>query len=273
MSGLDESLIEALTTYARRDRILYGTDFDGVLAPLVDDPSTSTPIPGSIDALRELAAVDGVTVAVVSGRDLPTLRKLSTVGEDEPIVLIGSHGAQASIDLRTGQAWDDAAQERLQLVIAALERVAGEHPGTRVERKSAGAAIHTRGLDDDVTNAALEAAERAAGGIDDVHVIAGKSVLEIGVLDTSKGAALQALAGRVGSQATCYLGDDRTDERAFEVLPAEAGHVTIKVGEGDTLAAHRIPGTDHVLTVIQTVATARRDVDFAGSAGPATLLN
>lgn len=257
MRGLDGTLTAALATYATRRRILYGTDFDGVLAPLVDDPSTSAPIPGSVDALRELAALDGVTVAMISGRDLPTLRQLSTIGQDEPIVLIGSHGAQPSIELPTGQLWDDAAGQRLTRVITALDRVADEHPGTRVERKSAGAALHTRGLADDIANAALKAAERAADDLAGVHVIAGKSVLEIGVLDTSKGAALQAMAKLTGSAATCYLGDDRTDERAFEVLPAAEGHVTIKVGEGDTVATHRIHGTDEVLDVLRCVLKSR----------------
>lgn len=258
MSHLDPGLIAALTVYANTSHILYGTDFDGVLAPLVNDPAASAPIPGSVDALRELAAMDGVTVAVVSGRDLPTLRKLSTVSEEEPIVLIGSHGAQPSIELPTGQLWDDTAATRLELVTAALEQVAREHPGSRVERKSAGAALHTRGLEEDVADAALRAAEQAGHELDDVHVIAGKSVLEIGVLDTSKGAALQACSDHFGSQATCYLGDDRTDERAFEVLPAADGHVTIKVGEGDTVAAHRIPSTDDVLDVLQQVLRSRR---------------
>ena len=257
MTDLDPALDDALTAYAGHDRILYGTDFDGVLAPLVLDPSTSAPIPGSMQALRELASSDGATVAIVSGRDLDTLRRLSGVAEDESIVLVGSHGAQPSIALDTGEAWDDAAATRLRAVIDALDRVAAEHPGTRVERKTAGAALHTRGLDDAVASRAVAAAEQVAEQIDGVHAIAGKSVLEIGVLDTNKGAALQALADQVGSQVTCYLGDDRTDERAFAVLPADVGHVTIKVGDGDTAAAHRVSGSAEVLAVIRRVVSSR----------------
>lgn len=257
MSELDAALTEALTAYAGRDRVLYGSDFDGVLAPLVLDPSTSTPVEGSVQALRDLAEIPGTTVAVVSGRDLATLRQLSGIGEDESIVLIGSHGGQPSIELPIGQTWDDAAQARLDAVNAALEAVADAHPGSRIERKSAGAAIHTRGMDAEAADAAARDAEQAAGNIDGVHVIAGKSVLEIGVLDTNKGAAMQALAQHAGATVTCYSGDDRTDERAFEVLPTSDGHVTIKVGEGETVAAHRILGTDQVLEVIRTVVRAR----------------
>ena len=257
MTELDPSLSDALTAYAAHDRILYGTDFDGVLAPLVLDPSTSAPIDGSVQALRELAASDGATVAIVSGRDLATLRHLSGIAEDEPIVLIGSHGAQPSIPLDTGEAWDDAAAARLRSVVDALERVSAHHPGTRVEHKAAGAALHTRGLDDAVATPAIAAAEDAARQLPGVHVIAGKNVLEIGVLETDKGAALRALADHAGSQVTCYLGDDRTDERAFEVLPASDGHVTIKVGSGDTVAAHRVHDSADVLAVIRQVVSAR----------------
>lgn len=259
MSGLDVALTEALTAYAGVDQILYGTDFDGVLAPLVLDPSTSTPVEGSVEALRSLAQLPGTTVAVVSGRDLATLRKLSGIGEDEPIVLIGSHGGQPSIELPIGAPWDDSAQARLDAVTDALNAVAGAHPGSRIERKAAGAAIHTRGMDGGAADAAERDAQRAAEHISGVHVIAGKSVLEIGVLDTNKGVALRALAQRTGATLTCYSGDDRTDERAFEVLPSSDGHVTIKVGEGDTVAGYRIPGPDEVLAVIQTVLRARAD--------------
>ena len=43
--------------------------------------------------------------------------------------------------------------------------------------------------------------------------------------------------GCAAPEPTLYLGDDVTDERAFEALDPDAGDVTVKVGDGDTAAA------------------------------------
>jgi len=48
------------------------TDFDGTLAPIVDDPGAARPLPGAAETLVALAARFGV-VAVVSGRPVAYL--------------------------------------------------------------------------------------------------------------------------------------------------------------------------------------------------------
>ncbi|TWE11638.1 trehalose-phosphatase [Rudaeicoccus suwonensis] len=248
-------LDRAIGTYAARPSILVATDFDGVLAPLVHDPSTSRPVPGSIEVLRDIAALPGVFVTIVSGRDLATLRQLSGVAPQEAITLIGSHGAEPELALPIDVEVDEAARERLSRAITAFEQVVDRHPGTRLEHKPAGVVLHTRGVPEHVATAASRAA--LAVDIPDVHLMAGKQVVEASVLDVTKGAALQALSQLHATTATCYLGDDVTDEKAFAVLPADAGHLTIKVGPGDTLAAYRIDGPDDVVAVFDAIRRRR----------------
>ena len=79
--SLDPNLADAITAFAATDPILVATDFDGVLAPLVEDPSTSRPVDGSMELLRELATLPGVFVAIVSGRHLAALQADSAAGE------------------------------------------------------------------------------------------------------------------------------------------------------------------------------------------------
>nr|MDQ3383665.1 trehalose-phosphatase [Actinomycetota bacterium] len=96
---MDTALHRALLAFAARPRVLIGVDFDGTLAPLVDEPMSARALPGALDLLVELASLPGVSVAVVSGRDLATLDRLTQlVGS---VVLVGSHGAESS---RTGGA-------------------------------------------------------------------------------------------------------------------------------------------------------------------------
>ena len=74
--------------------LLVASDFDGVLAPLGDDPLASRPTPASAAALARLATLgpDRVRVALVSGRRIEDLARLASppVGA----LLVGSHGAE-----------------------------------------------------------------------------------------------------------------------------------------------------------------------------------
>lgn len=249
---LPHNLIRSLQALADVECALIASDFDGVLAPFADDPSAARPLDGAIAALADLASV-GVPVALVSGRHLDSLRAVSGVRPDHHIDLIGSHGAESTRPLDLGGTMDHAAVDRLRRTTGALERVVSQHAGTRLEHKPTGVALHTRGLPGDVAESAAVAALAAARHLAGVHAMRGKDVVEIGVLPVSKGKALTALAAEVGAQAVVYLGDDVTDETAFEVLPASAGHVTVKVGPGGTAATHRVAGPPEALAVLRTL--------------------
>ena len=92
------------------DSLLLALDFDGVLAPLQDDPETSRMVPASAAAIAQLVRLPSTRVALVSGRDIATLRRLTRVSElaqaREAVWMIGSHGAEADLgagsDLGTG---------------------------------------------------------------------------------------------------------------------------------------------------------------------------
>lgn len=256
MTTLPAALVQALSTYADRSPRLVATDFDGVLAPLVDDPMTSRAVPGSMEALSALAALPGTTVALVSGRDLATLRLLSGLPESSPVVLIGSHGAESTVDLGSTPSLDDASRRRLSAATDHLTEVVASHPDARIEHKPAGVVLHTRGIDPAQAESATAAALLIPDAEPGVHAMHGKDVVELSVLETSKGQALQSLSRLRGTDATLYLGDDVTDEKAFAVLPTADGHVTVKVGEGPTIATHRVPDPAAVLELLTTLTQA-----------------
>src|SRR5206468_4232885 len=88
----DEGLGRALDAFVRRRRILVALDFDGTLAPIVEDPDAAQPLPLSVQALRALAGLPRTHVAVISGRPLVQLQRL--VEPAEGVALVGSHGAE-----------------------------------------------------------------------------------------------------------------------------------------------------------------------------------
>lgn len=270
---LEQDLTTALATFvAQRSAghpVLVASDFDGVLAPLLDDPSASAPTAAAAAALERLAALPqaDVRLALVSGRDLATLAQLS--GAPVGTSLVGSHGAEqghvvaASADAETSGAEGTSSVERhpfaltpderatLDGVRAGLEAVAAEAEGAWVEDKPSAAVLHTRRAEPDAAERAGDAA-RAVGARYGAHTMTGKDVVEIAVLDTSKGLALTRLRDELGAAAVLYMGDDVTDERAFEVLaPTD---VTVKVGAGETAARFRVASVDEAAQVLATVA-------------------
>jgi trehalose-phosphatase len=259
MSPLPDGLRSAVTTLAARPKVVIATDFDGTLAPLVTDPLTARAADGGLEALREAAALPGVTVALVSGRDVATLGRLAGVRADEPLVLIGSHGAHSSLDDDDDDAPLLSPQESTMLAqaTAEAEAIVARHPGARIEHKPASVSVHTRGIDPETAEAALREAAAMPDRVPGLHVMPGKQVVELAVLATNKGTALVDLARARGTEATLYLGDDVTDERAFEALDPDAGHVTVKVGDGDTAAAWRVDDVADVVATLRLFVEAR----------------
>lgn len=247
------SAVREVAAGARAGTTLVALDFDGVLAPLVDDPATSRALPTAARALERLAAA-GVHVALVSGR---ALEDLWAVAEPPPGVhLVGGHGAEQGRATADGLVRDPLElPPRRARVLAqlrtALDRLT-EGTTARVEHKPASVVLHTRtaGADDArrLADAAVALGREAA-----VDVLAGKDVVELSVLDVSKGEALRALRVRLGVSCVFYAGDDVTDERAFAAL--EPQDVTVKVGPGATAARHRLADPAAVAVLLDDLAT------------------
>lgn len=262
---MHDDLRTALDEAAASSHLLVGVDFDGTLAPFSEEPMEAAALPGAIRALQQLAAMPGMTVALVSGRALEPLRALSAA--ESPIVLIGSHGAESS-RAETPHQLSDEEQQRLHALEGDLSDLLEQHPRARVEHKPSARVLHTRGLSaadaTAATDAAADLAERHTG----VLVTPGKEVLEMAVTQASKGSALLDLAGEVGAETIVYAGDDVTDERAFELLREH--DVGIKVGDGATTAGHRVADEREVLEVLHHLLAARTDgVGSAGAVRPA----
>lgn len=259
---LPSALVEALQAFADLPSVLVASDFDGALAPLVLDPMDSRPVEGGMATLTSLSSLPGTVVALVSGRDVATLGQLSGAGHAGPLVLLGSHGAEDS-RRPDGLALDDTQRSTLAALDEELADLLGRHPGSRVETKPASRVLHTRGLDPEVSTAALEAAH-ALGERHTVTVTPGKEVVELAVAHVGKGPALLALADEVGADAVFYAGDDVTDEQAFAALaddPDEergARRVTVRVGDGETAAGHRVPDEPALVEVLATLLELRR---------------
>lgn len=244
-------LTRRLARLARTPVLLVATDYDGTLAPIVADPAAARPLRESVVALRMLAGLPHTHVAVISGRALRDLA--GVMGEPQDVHLVGSHGSEFDPDF--AQSLPREAVDLRDRVLAELSEIARELPGARVEAKPASIAFHYRELADAAADAGMRAVLEGPGALEGVVTKHGKKVVELGVLSTHKGTALERLRQRVGASAVCFVGDDVTDEDAFATLGGP--DLGVKVGEGPSQALLRIADPEAVARLFANLAELR----------------
>lgn len=235
-------------------------DFDGSLAPIVDDPADAVPLPGAVDALAALVRRIG-RVAVVSGRPVEFLRSVLPV---DGLVLVGQYGVERLDGANV--VTDPSVQGWAEAVEAAATEAEAALPGLQVERKgSVATALHWR-----------RAPELEAAAVDLGHQLAarhglalepGRLTLELRVpVDVDKGTATAALAA--DAHAALVAGDDRGDLAAFAALSQlqESGRlnyalrIAVRSPEApeDLLrqADHEVDGPTGLLALLDTVGAA-----------------
>ncbi|MFN3948136.1 trehalose-phosphatase [Microbacterium sp.] len=251
-----DATIEAVAT---TDTLLIALDFDGTLSPLVDEPMSARMTPGARAVVDELAALPRTVVALVSGRSLGHLREISEHGDDSPLWLAGSHGAQywvpgSGFEASADDSADLALRDRLQQKV--LEGTA-DMSGVWIEPKEYGLGVHTRTADAETAAAARALADRlVAAEAPAWRRRTGHDILEFSFRHEGKDSAIARLRERLGATAVLFAGDDVTDEDALRSLgDADLG---VHVGGGETAATLRVDDIDAFVAVLDAVARLRR---------------
>ncbi|MBB3037466.1 trehalose-phosphatase [Hoyosella altamirensis] len=249
---LPVELRRALSQIARTPRLLVACDYDGTMAPIVSDPDRAHPNMEAVRALRTLAALPSTTAAVISGRALRDLATLSRLPAE--VHLVGSHGSEFEVGFVHAISAD--ARRLLQRIEKELVQIADAHPGVSIETKPASVAFHVRNAEDSVAEAALEQVCGGPAKWDGVQVTEGKAVIELAVISTDKGQALDILRHQEGATAAVFFGDDVTDEKAFRRL--HGPDVGVKIGPGESLAGHRIEEPEDVAVALALLLEERK---------------
>ncbi|HTB23381.1 MAG TPA: trehalose-phosphatase [bacterium] len=226
---------------AVRSPLVLAMDFDGTLAPLVRRPSRAR-MPARVQrVLAALARLDGVVLALISGRSLADLKRRCAV---RGALLVGAHGASSSVP---GIGMSSPESRRWNAVMrrarAGLRPLGLRAMGVRIEDKGLGLTLHLGkpghwGLERRVS-VALEGLP--------VRLHRGFRVLEVRPLGPwHKGLALSKLAdacapGWRRKGACLFTGDDATDEDAFRALPGMGARTLgLKIGSGASAAGFRV---------------------------------
>jgi len=223
-------------------------DYDGTLTPIVDRPEDAVISQGMRRIVRELAG--RCPVCVVSGRDRRVVQEL--MGLDN-LIVAGSHGfdiwsPEGTIAREEGTEFEallDRVKTRLHEELDPIE-------GALIEPKRTSVAAHYRLVSDEERPRVREVVDTIlAEHPDELRITPGKMVYEIQPdIEWDKGRAmvylLEILDLARDDVVPLYLGDDVTDEDAFEAL-ADRG-IGIFVGSADDPeVAGRTTAADYIV--------------------------
>jgi len=238
---------------ASAEKLVVFLDYDGTLVPLVDDPDAAIPDAALLEILGRLTRRPGVAVDVVSGR---TPEWLERTFASLPLGLHAEHGtwsrSAGSSEWLRNVPESEGFADLLDRVRPLLASFARSHPGSFVEEKTTGLALHYRAAH--TSDAAPQAWELRRHLLDllsnaPVSVLAGNNVLEIRPQGQHKGTIVPAVLARAGDDTEILaIGDDRTDEDLFAALPERA--ITVRVGGGPTRAGWRLGGPEDVRALL-----------------------
>jgi trehalose 6-phosphate phosphatase len=241
--GARPTALEALAAQPAAGALVL--DFDGVLAPIVEDPETSALPERAAASLAQLAGPLG-TVAVISGR--PAAFLAGRVGVPG-IRLLGSYGMESvkdgNVELSpAAAAWLAAVSEAREELIGLLRA----QPGVRVETKPASVAAHWRQAPDrDAAAAEVQNAAARVAAATGLRLEPGKFVFELRPpIDVDKGSAVTALMSEVQAAVAVYAGDDLGDLPALRAVRATGGYGLV-VDHGAETSPALLAAADQVI--------------------------
>lgn len=239
-SGLDyrQNIFRLITDKT----VVVFLDYDGTLTPIVEHPELATLPEPTRETLKQLAT--RCTVGIISGRDRANVHQLVNV---DSLVYAGSHG----FDISGPQHWNvqyeigspflpvlDQAETLLREQLRSVK-------GILIERKKFSIAVHYRLVEPQDLDSIRAAVDAVVFQHPNIRKTEGKKVYDLQPrIDWNKGKALlwllQALNISCDQVAAFYLGDDLTDEDAFEVLQKEGIGIVVEDHPRFTHATYRL---------------------------------
>jgi trehalose 6-phosphate phosphatase len=234
---LDWSIVVEQIRKAKK--FLFLSDFDGTLAPIVEKPELAAMPEETRILLQALLRDSRFTLGIISGRSLIDLKEKVNLNG---IIYAGNHGFEIE---GPGLTFVNPLVDEIKPFFRILRRILvlslGSIKGVFIEDKGITLSVHYRQVDQarviDVKRTMERVIDRPVSrGL--FNITAGKKVYELRpAINWDKGKAVRLLmkrygkGGRQSGLLVIYLGDDRTDEDAFQVVEKYGNGISVFVGE------------------------------------------
>lgn len=253
--------VTELVEAEKNRRLVFFLDYDGTLTPIVDRPDLAILSDEMRATLKALA--QRYLVAIISGRDLHDVQELVCV---ENIFYAGSHGFRIA---GPGQ-WRHESEHGTEFLptLDQVERKLRERiegiPGALVERKHLSIAVHYRLVEESCVPKIASIVDDVLAAYPKLRMAPGKKVFDLQPdIDWNKGKAilwlLDALELKGDDVLPIYIGDDITDEDAFQALRDRGLGIVVKGAKRTTAARYALDDSDQLRQFFNELLSAHGD--------------
>ncbi|MDE2223278.1 MAG: trehalose-phosphatase [Candidatus Omnitrophica bacterium] len=257
MKNLLDFLDDILQSWANK-KILLFLDYDGTLAPIASVPSQAVCPKENRELIERLSQIAHYQVVIIGGRPLEDLKQMVSV---KNVFYIGNHGWEIeSSPLHMESLISVQAFSVMRRIKHDLTEQLSSIPGVLLEDKGVTLSVHYRMVSQDKEFQVRRIFEHICMPYrrqNMIKVYRGKKVLELRPwVQWDKGKAAlwllrkqEVLWGK-GNVLPFYIGDDTTDEDAFEALRNKG--VTVFVGDPKlSRAQYCLPGPQDVTELLK----------------------
>lgn len=248
-------------TISDASRIYLFLDYDGTLTPIRKQPSEAVLSSSAKNILTQLSTVPDISVFIVTGRSMKIIRRLIPL---KAITFAANHGLH--INFKDGSEWIHVnaihSIQVLKRVRSKLRYVLKSFPNSLVEDKQLTLSVHYRNCAVNQIAAIKNVVTDIVCSIDPtLRITKGKKVLEVRpkTIWGKKDAIIKFLEDSKPTHRplAIFIGDDTTDEEAFETLRSVG--ITVHVGKSSNTAAkyyvNEVPDVFRFLKIILTLRT------------------
>jgi alpha,alpha-trehalase len=229
-------------------------DYDGTLTPIVPRPEQAVLDPRMRLAVQRLAR--RYPLAIISGRELADVK--ARVGLPQ-LFYAGNHGFEIAGPKESGLGWQIGQEytDMLDALHHTLRQRLPPRDGLIIEHKRYSLSIHYRLLADNTIPGLEQILVGILAAYPQLRLRYGKKVFEIRPdLDWHKGKAMLRLAEAFSGQPhgkamLLFIGDDLTDEDAFEELRGNGVGILVGDGRRQTSAHFRLDDSAQVRQLLE----------------------
>jgi len=244
---------DLIRAFHRAKNRLLLLDYDGTLVPLVGRPEKAKPDSELLSLLGDLLGLKGIEVVIISGRDKETLQEWFA---GLSVGLVAEHGAWIKVPKQTWTTIQPLAGQWKAELSPTLRHYVDRTPGSFIEEKDFSLVWHYRRVDPALAERRLSELKDTLLQLASAYnlgVLEGNKIIEIKNAGVDKGqAALKWLAGSTWDFVLA-IGDDRTDEDLFGILPQDA--YSIRVGVRPSQARFNVSTPEEVRSLLRKLAS------------------
>lgn len=222
-------------------------DYDGTLAPFVVERDKAVPYDGVIERIEAIAEAGKTRLIIMSGRALADLRPLLKLRKR--VELWGGHGAER--ELPDGTKSESAISAEALAGLEEARSICSQMlPSEAYEVKPTSIAVHTRGGGQELVEEEIVPAFNEIAFNTPLQLHRFDGGVELRPEGINKGTAVNTLLEEAGDALVAYLGDDLTDEDAFEALGDRGLKVLVRAESRPTKADMRITPPEELLNFL-----------------------